>query len=306
MKRFFCLLSFLLFIASVLFPFQLKLERSYALEESDTVTLITCDRDHFYLSDWKDVCIYVYDSAFSLQGKLLRQGKGPGEVSANFFYTEVSPDGLLYVFDPMMARFNVFKGMELEDTVNLRMMLNKFVFLDEDSLIFSLIMDFDGQVLEQVNLAAGDSERKFAYKSEEKGQRMVIEGQISMLLFDGDLYFGYTFKNKLIRYSLEQDCILNETKLPFIKDAKNSDNPISSLYTLGIAELNGRILILAADYKGMKFSEGKADIYLYQYDKSLNYVDRYKFDGTVSAMCVKEGNLYAVQGGTVNCYSLKN
>ena len=305
MKKVMMLMLFLFVMVLYVPALELILEKTHTIQDTKQGVFITHDEDYFYITDWGNTSLNVYDRDFNLKGQLLSQGRGPGEISGRIFYPAVSPEGVLYVFDPMMSRFHVYRDMEYEDTHNLGIMVNRFVFIDEDSAIFSLLMDPARKVLAQLNVNSGEVEKEFSYTSEEKGASMVIEGQFSMLKVKDSLFLGYLLKNKLVKYSLSRDTILKEAKLPLINEVKSSENPIAAIYTVGMSYYKNRILILASDPKGKKIGEGTSDLYFYLYDEDLSFIERVKSEEKIIAYCLKDDRIFTLCDGKVCEYSLK-
>ena len=291
--------------AENMYTFELSLEKSYKLGLGSVGSMIRFYEDFFYVADWQNSKVYVYDKDFKFETYFLERGKGPGEVSGNVFYIEISPEGLIYVFDPMTSRYHVYHEITYQDTFNLGTMMNRFIFLDEKRALFTYIMNPQKRVFAEMDIKEGKNLRDLAYKSKEKGNYQVIEGQVAMTVHEDNLYFGYLLKNKLYKYSLSQDKVVKETELPFIKTTKtSSDQPLAAYYILQICFYHDNILILSADFQGKKMTETMPDFYFYIFDADLKFIERIKLDKMVQDFCLVDDFVYATSGNRVYKYKL--
>ena len=291
--------------AENMYTLELSLEKSYKLGFGSVGNMIRFYDDYFYIADWQNTKLYVYDKDFKVKACFLERGKGPGEISGNIFYTEISPKGLIYVFDPMTSCYHVYHKMTYQDSFNLGKMMNRFIFLDEERALFTYTMNPQKTVFAEMNINDGKIIRELDYKSKEKGNSQVIEGQVAMAVHKDDLYFGYMLKNKLYKYSLTQDKVVKETELPFIKTTKtSSDQPFAAYYILQLCVYHDNILILSADFKGKKMTETMPDFYFYIFDADLKFIERIKLDKMVQDFCLVDDFLYVTSGNRVYKYKL--
>lgn len=65
------------------------------------------DRGYFYISDWSDCHILVYNATGKYVRTIGRKGQGPGELLAPAFF-DFSPDGRIFVNDGRNQRISIF------------------------------------------------------------------------------------------------------------------------------------------------------------------------------------------------------
>lgn len=262
--------------------------------------------------------ILVLDKDFHVTHKFLNQGKGPGEISIPMLSAAAYKDKL-YVIDMEQRRVHVYDdAFELMDTINLNATtpLNNIDMIDENNLIAheisgSVTIPFSMYNIKDI------TEKNLAFpllETENKAKTM----QLNILDFDYDggfIYAGYNYKNQLVKFSVDNDTVVNTKQIPFLPDetviVKGEiaygyqfwDSERKYIYDLKV--IDDSVYIVAGDGKGKKREYTATGIWLVRFDTDLNYIEHHYIDKADQLYYIIDPDtVYGVdKAGTISAYT---